>query len=87
VDVNPPKISEQTLEGGGADNQRWIFEQRAIAPRVAKRRIDAVLDQPGQGDAREIRRDQRENAQDEKAAVAINQELDAMVMAKNRSVL
>jgi len=46
-------------------------EQRALAA-MAKSGIDAALDQPRQGDAGEICADQRKNAEDKKAAMAVD---------------
>jgi hypothetical protein len=53
----------------------------------AESRIDAALDQPGDGDAREVGRDQRQNTENEKSPVPVNKEFDAVVIAKNFSVL
>jgi hypothetical protein len=53
---------------------------------MVKSGIDAALDQPGQGDAGEIGADQRENAEDKETAMAINEKLNTMVIAKNLCV-
>jgi hypothetical protein len=53
----------------------------------AESRIDAALDQPGDGDAREVGRDQRQDTEDEKPPVPVNEEFDAVVITKNFSVL
>jgi hypothetical protein len=49
----------------------------------AESRIDAALDQPGDGDAREIGRDQRQNTENEKPPVPVNEKFDAVVIVKN----
>ena len=86
VDVDAPEVAEKPLQRRGTENQQRILEQGTIGV-GADRRIDAALDQPGQGDAREIGSDERENAKDEKTPVAINKELDAVVVAENRRFL
>jgi hypothetical protein len=58
-------------------------EQRAIAGTLAKSRVDTVLDQPRQGDAGEIGGNQRNDAENKKPAMAIDQKPDAVVMTKN----
>jgi hypothetical protein len=58
-----------------------------IAARVAERGIDTVLDQPRQSDPCQIGRYEGKNAEDEKTAIAINEKLDTMIIAKNLSVL
>ena len=52
-----------------------------------KRRIDAALDQPRQRDAGKIGGDQGNNAEQEQPAVAVNEKLDPVVVAKNLSIL
>ena len=52
-----------------------------------QRGIDAALDEPGQSDAGEIGSDQRQNAEDDESAVALDEKLDAVVIAQNRSIL
>jgi hypothetical protein len=86
VDVDAPEVAEKPLQRRGTENQQRILEQGTIGV-GADRRIDAALDQPGQGDTREIGSDERENAKDEKTPVAINKELDAVVVAENRRFL
>ena len=52
-----------------------------------QRRIDASFDKPRHGDAGEIGSDEGENAEDEKASITVNEKFDALIIAKNRSVL
>jgi putative intracellular protease/amidase len=66
--------------------QQRILEQRSTGAAV-KRGVDAAFDQPRQGDAGEIGSDQRKKAEDEKAAVALDQKLDTVVVAKNCDAL
>jgi hypothetical protein len=86
VDINAPAIAEETLQRGGAEDQQRILKQRTIG-RGAERRIDTALDQPGQGDAREIGGDERQNAKDEITSVAINEKFDPVVVATNCRIL
>jgi hypothetical protein len=52
-----------------------------------ERSIDAALDQPRQSDTGKICGDQREKAEDEETAVALDEKLDAVVVAKNCAAL
>jgi hypothetical protein len=49
--------------------------------------IDPALDQPGKRHPGKIGGHERKNPEDQKAAIAIDQEFDAVVVAKNRSAL
>jgi len=62
------------------------MDQRWIAVFGAERGIDPVLDQPWQRNAGEVGGDQRKNTENEKTAVAVNEKLDPVVIAKNISV-
>jgi hypothetical protein len=86
VDVDAPAVAEETLQGCGAEDQQRILEQGTIGG-GAERRIDAIFDQPGQSDAREIGGDERKDAEDEITPVALNEKLDAVVVAENRRIL
>jgi hypothetical protein len=87
VDIDTPAVTEESLQRGSTENQQRIFEQGSIAFRRAQRRVDAVLDQPGQSDTGEIGSDKRDNAEDKKMPVAVDEKLNAVVIAKNRGVL
>jgi hypothetical protein len=87
MNMDAPAIAEEALQCRAEQNQRGIFDQRALAIRAAQRRVDTALNQPRQRDTGQVGGDEREDAENEKAAVAINQKLDAMVIAKNRSAL
>src|SRR6266545_8007191 len=87
VDIDTPAVAEESLQRGSTENQQRIFEQGSTALRRAQRRVDTVLDQPGQSDTGEIGSDKRENAEDKKMPVAVDEKLNAVVIAKNRDVL
>jgi hypothetical protein len=63
------------------------LSQRSAGLFSAESGIDAALDQPRNGDARQIRGDQRQNAEDEKTAMPVNKEFDPIVIAENDCVL
>jgi hypothetical protein len=87
VNVDAPAVTEKSLQRRAEQNQRGILDQRALAVRAAQRRVDAALDQPRQGDTGKVGGNEREDAEKQEPAVAINEKLDAMVIAENRSVL
>jgi hypothetical protein len=86
VDVDAPAITEKTLKRCRAENQDRVIKQRALRLGDTERRIDTPLDQPGQRDAGQIRGDQRENAEDQIAAVPVNEKFNAMVIAADVSI-
>ena len=87
VNVDPPAITENALECGGAQNQQGVFQREYLGGALMQCRIDASLDQPGKGHAGEIGSDERENSEDEKTPVTLDEKLDAVVIAQNRDVL
>src|SRR5581483_4106243 len=87
VDIDAPAVAEKTLKGGGAKNQQRILDQRAPPASAVERGVDAALDEPGQRDAGEIRGDEREDAQDEKTPIAVDEKFYALIVVKNRRVL
>src|SRR5262245_9979537 len=86
VDVDAPAIAKQSLHCRRAENQQGIIELRDRSLLGGQSGIDAALDQPGQSDTGEIGGDQRKNTEDDKPAVAVDEEFDALVIAKNRSI-
>jgi len=87
VNVDAPTVAEKSLQRRAEQNQRGIFDQRPLGVSGPERRIDTALDQPRQRDTGEVGGDEREDAENEEPAVAINEKLDPMVIAKNRPVL
>ena len=87
MNIDPPAVAEKSLERGGPQDQQRILNQRWAGLFGAESRIDAALDQPRNGDTRQIRSDQRQNAEDEKTAMAVNKKFDPVVIATNFGVL
>jgi len=87
VNVDAPAEAKETLQCGRANYQQRVGQRRSVAILGPQRRVDAALDQPRQGDAGEIGGDEGNNAEQEQPAVAVNEKLDPVVVAKNLSVL
>ena len=86
MNVDAPAVAEKSLHRGGAKDQQRIPEQRTVRCPVVESGIDAALDQPGQGDAREIGADQREDAEDKETTMTVDKKLNAVVITKNLCV-
>jgi hypothetical protein len=87
VNVYAPAVAKETLQTGGAKNQQWIIELRIVGFPGGQRRIDAALDQPGQSDAGKVGGDERNDAENDKPAIAVDEKLDALIVTKNLPLL
>src|SRR5258706_3958390 len=87
VNIDAPAVAEKPLERRRAEDQQGIMKQRQTSIFGVQRGIDAALDQPGKRDAGQISGDQRQDAEENQPAIALDEKLDAVVIAKNFSIL